>query len=854
MPFLVKNLLTIQQKNATMVDNNDLSKSALQHCNLNLCITGERMKKQILSLGLAILLLTEVLLLPSSVWAQQESEPSAEEQSQSQLSEPTEQAEVSYTHEISEAGLELIKSFEGYERYAYWDYKQYSIGYGSYVESPDVYPDGITEQEASELLKQHLESTAVYLNNFLDKYKIPLNQNQFDALMSFSYNLGKYTWTKEDHTLRNLILSQDYTDEELTETFGLYCHAGGERLEALYKRRMREAAVFLSPYSLSDPNADLYVVNVTNSLAIRETPSEKSTRLSTVKSSKVIRVHKYSNDGKWGYTSYCGHFGWVSMDYLVSIDEEAMVTWVDETGYDSFGIHYLFDPMNMTATVGGEGSVNSSDYSGEFGGDVFLTKYILYNGGIYHLTAISDTAFTQCKSIQTIQIPPSITSIGENSFQDSSLKIIYYTDGSYAKTYAKASPFTATDVRCKAGHTHNKWTIKVKASSTTAQIEERTCTVCKDVFNRSHVGIQIQSYPTKTEYKEGMSFQKDGLKVEILYTDGSKVGTDDFQISGYSKNTLGTQTLTVSYSVFTTTFTVTVSKKSLTQITITSKPTKLNYIEGQALETKGLSVKAHYDNNTTASASGYQVSGYDPNKIGTQTVTVNYNGKTATFQVTVRAKQLTGIQIADYPDTVEYFCGDKLDTTGLKLKLFYDNGTTAIIDRGFSTAGYDSSVAGNQTIRVTYNGMTQTYPVTVILNYLKSDTLRISDTYLTGILAGSTVADLRTMLESGDRIEVLRDGKSLADTDRLTTGMTVRLLYNGKVQDTATLVLSGDLTGDGKCTVVDFMMLSDYLMGNVKFTEIEQMAGDLDGDGYITLADYCRIYPLTLLDTPSNLI
>ena len=330
MPFLVKNLLTIQQKNATMVDNNDLSKSALQHCNLNLCITGERMKKQILSLGLAILLLTEVLLLPSSVWAQQESEPSAEEQSQSQLSEPTEQAEVSYTHEISEAGLELIKSFEGYERYAYWDYKQYSIGYGSYVESPDVYPDGITEQEASELLKQHLESTAVYLNNFLDKYKIPLNQNQFDALMSFSYNLGKYTWTKEDHTLRNLILSQDYTDEELTETFGLYCHAGGERLEALYKRRMREAAVFLSPYSLSDPNADLYVVNVTNSLANRETPSEKSTRLSTVKSSKVIRVHKYSNDGKWGYTSYCGHFGWVSMDYLVSIDEEAMVPWVDE--------------------------------------------------------------------------------------------------------------------------------------------------------------------------------------------------------------------------------------------------------------------------------------------------------------------------------------------------------------------------------------------------------------------------------------------------------------------------------------------------------------------------------------------
>lgn len=810
------------------------------------------MKKQILSLGMAFLLLVESASLPLIVHAEAaepSDEPVIEEPTQ-----PTEPEEVVYTHEISEAGLELIKSFEGYARYAYWDYKQYSIGYGSYVASPDVYPDGITEREASDLLREMLKSTAEYLNAFLEKYQIPLNQNQFDALMSFSYNLGKYVWTKEEHTLRNLILSQNYTPEELTETFGLYCHAGGQRLESLYKRRMREAAIFLSEYNMSDPDADLYVVNVTNSLAIRETAVSSATKVGTVKSSKVVRIHEYSPDGKWGYTSYCGYFGWVSMDYLVSIDEEAMVTLVDETGFDASGIHYTFDDMTMTASVGGDGTTNSSGYAGEYGGDIYLTKYVLYNGRIYTLTAISDTAFTGCKTIQTIHIPPAVTRIGENAFKDSTLEIIYYTDGSYAKTYAKESPFTATDERCKSGHTAGDWKVTVKASSTAAQTEERTCTVCKDVLTRSHTGIEITSFPAKTEYKEGMAFQQNGLAVNAIYSDGSEVSVTGFKVSGYDKNTLGTQTLTVTYSVFTAAFTVKVSQKSLTKITVAKKPSKTGYIEGQALNTSGLSIKAHYDNNTSTTITEYKVSGYDPNKIGTQTVTVTYNGKTATFQVTVRAKQLTSIRITDYPETVEYFCGEEFDPTGLVLKLSYDNGTTESIRSGFEISGYDKNLPGTQTVQISYGGKVQTLPVTVILNYLKADDLRIDDLYLAGVRAGITVADLRKQIHSGDRIEVLKNGKALADTDYISTGLTVRLLYNGKVQDTATLIVAGDLTGDGSSTVVDFMMLSDYLMGNGDLTEFAKQAGDLDGDGSITLADYCALYPLTLLNTPSNLV
>lgn len=819
------------------------------------------MKKQILSLGLALLLLMQSATLPlsaSSENAESADQTISEEKDSSadrENAEPSELADEDYTHEISDAGLELIKGFEGYTRYAYWDYKQYSIGYGSYVESPDVYPDGITEREASDLLKSNLEDTAVYLNAFLVKYKILLNQNQFDALMSFSYNLGKYTWTKEDHALRNLILSQDYTDEELTETFGLYCHAGGKRLEALYKRRMREAAIFLSDYNLSDPDADLYVVNVSDSLAIREKASTSSTKLGSVKSSKIIRVHQYSSDGKWGFTSYNGYFGWVSTEYLVSIDEEESVTLVDESGHDDCKIHYLFDDMTMTATVGGDESTNSSHYTGEYGGDVYLTKYVIYNGQVYTLTGISDTAFRKCYTIRTIHIPKNVTEIGENAFTESTLQIIYYTDGSYAKTYAQNSPFEAIDERCKSGHTAGSWKVTVVADDTHAQVEERTCSVCKDVLRREYVGIEIVTLPYKTEYKEGIAFKQDGLTVRVLYSDGSSAMTKDFTVTGYRKNTLGTQTLTVKSSIFTDTFTVEVIQKSLTKITITTTPSKLNYIEGQAFVKTGLKVKAHYDNNTTASisASNCEVSGYDPNKIGTQTLTVTYNGKTATFKVEVRAKQLTSIQIVDYPDTLEYFCGEEFDSTGLKVRLYYDNDTSEVVDHRYvEVKGYDKTIAGTQTLTVVYKQMTQTFPVTVILNYLKSDTLRISDQYIAGVPEGITVGHLRNLIESGDRIEVLQKGKVLSDTDLITTGLSVRLLYNGEEQDTAILIVAGDLSLDGICDFIDFMKLSDYLMGNQTLDEMAMIAGDLDGDGYLTLADYCALYPLSELESFSG--
>lgn len=764
----------------------------------------------------------------------------------------------SYSKEISEAGLEVIKSFEGFYPYPYWDYQQYSFGYGSRCDASTVYedknsptgysttlyPNGIPEREASKLLKKMIDEFSIKLNNFLEKYQISLNQNQFDALMSFSYNLGPNVWTNTNHSLRNAILSGDYTEQSLTEIFGLYCHAGGNRLEGLYQRRMREAAIFFSPYDLSDPNADLYVVNASK-LYIREKPSRSSTALGSAVTSTVIRVHKYSDDGAWAFTSYCGYFGWVDMRYLVNIHEDAMVSNTDINGKDSQGLTYTFDPVAMTATLGGSGSTNSSGYAGTYAGDVYLTPYILYNDAIYQLTAISNTAFTKCKKISTIYIPPSVTKIGEDAFAGSSLEIIYYTDGSTAEDYAKRSDYTATDLRCKDGHTATKWTVVKEGSSKEPHTEEMTCSVCSEKTRRYHTGISIVSYPNKTEYKEGNAFESKGLTIHAIYSDGTTVPITDYTLSGYDPYKLGTQTITITHCLFSTTFTVEVSERKLVSLSISSRPKKTTYLEGENISYSGLVVKAIYDDGTSTTVTEYSTSGYDKNLVGKQTITVTYNDCTTTFTVTVKAKSLTKIQILEYPYTMEYFCGDEFDPTGLQLKLSYDNGTSEIVDSGYTISGYDSSEPGKQTITVTYGSKSTKLNITMILNYLRGENLTVSNGYIQPVEAGLTVAELREWFESGDRVEVLRGEHPLSDDAIISTGCEVRLIYNGTIQDSAILLVLGDLSGDGKHGFTDYLMLSDYMMGLIQFTDQEFAIADLNRDGMITLSDYYTLYRLT---------
>lgn len=131
----------------------------------------------------------------------------------------------------SQVGIDLIKQFEGCRLIAYKDsVGVLTIGYGH---TKGVHSNqSITQAQAEEYLKQDLS----IFEKAVDNLSRPLNQNQFDALVSFAFNCGEGNLKK---------LCSGRTDAQIAEKILLYNKAGGKTLAGLTKRRKAERELFL---------------------------------------------------------------------------------------------------------------------------------------------------------------------------------------------------------------------------------------------------------------------------------------------------------------------------------------------------------------------------------------------------------------------------------------------------------------------------------------------------------------------------------------------------------------------------------------------------------------------------------
>lgn len=161
--------------------------------------------------------------------------------------------DLSNSGTISNYGINFIKTYEGFSAKAYYDGtgytdKQLTIGYGTTKASvEDAFPNGTsstcTEEEACVWLKQEVDKMASSIKAKLDSYGVTLNQNQFDALCSFSYNCG--TGALFNSTLWRNIIS-GVRDSTLKGNFQAYSYASGEFYQGLYNRRTEEYEMFIS--------------------------------------------------------------------------------------------------------------------------------------------------------------------------------------------------------------------------------------------------------------------------------------------------------------------------------------------------------------------------------------------------------------------------------------------------------------------------------------------------------------------------------------------------------------------------------------------------------------------------------
>ena len=142
---------------------------------------------------------------------------------------------------LSENGKKLIKKYEGCRLKAYKCPRGvWTIGYGH---TNNVRPDDvITQDEAEELFKQDIK---VFENAVNKLVKAKLNQNQFDALVSFTFNLGYGEKGLGGSTLLRLLNSSDYIGA--SKQFSRWVYSGDIVLEGLIKRRTEEKELFLKP-------------------------------------------------------------------------------------------------------------------------------------------------------------------------------------------------------------------------------------------------------------------------------------------------------------------------------------------------------------------------------------------------------------------------------------------------------------------------------------------------------------------------------------------------------------------------------------------------------------------------------
>jgi len=146
--------------------------------------------------------------------------------------------------------VDVTKSMEGFSAEPYWDYGQYTIGFGCNADQEEGFLEHVTVEEAEVLLRRELkENYEAQVNSFCAKIGKQPNQHQFDALVSFTYNCGG-SWMRGSRVAS--WLQNPTTEMDFVSALGAWKRAGGSILYALVQRRIQEAIMFLKgEYSLS---------------------------------------------------------------------------------------------------------------------------------------------------------------------------------------------------------------------------------------------------------------------------------------------------------------------------------------------------------------------------------------------------------------------------------------------------------------------------------------------------------------------------------------------------------------------------------------------------------------------------
>ena len=203
--------------------------------------------------------------------------------------------------------------------------------------------------------------------------------------------------------------------------------------------------------------------------------------------------------------------------------------------------------------------------------------------------------------------------------------------------------------------------------------------------------------------------------------------------------------------------------KALTGIAVKSAPTKTEYFVDDEFDPAGLEITATYEGGSTKdieyNATDFAFTGYDSKTAGTQTITVTYKEKTATFEVTVKARTLTAIAINGDLSKTTYVEGDDFEFDGLTAQGSYNDGSyknlTDEVEWSVSPSTLTASVT-SVTVTATLGEISGTKDIAITVNE-KS----IANTYTSNVLLstdGGTSASKATVKWNDSEYEAIKAG------------------------------------------------------------------------------------------------
>lgn len=310
------------------------------------------------------------------------------------------------------------------------------------------------------------------------------------------------------------------------------------------------------------------------------------------------------------------------------------------------------------------------------------------------------------------------------------------------------------------------------------------------------VSLTLTSQPNTNEFVKGTKFDFTGAQAKAVYDDGTQETIDitPEMTTGGNVNILGDQTISFEHDGETVTFDVKVIPVKVTSIEVASNPTKTTYVEGKAVSTDGLTIKAHYNNGTENLVTGFEV-GEIPATVGTHDVEVSFSGCTTTFQIKIVAKTAVSLSIKQDPTKTTYVFGQKFDPTGLVVEATFDNGD--VMEVTDYKVGDLPTTTGYSLIPVTYQNTTAYFTVNMKEKAVDSiEVAKLPDkvTYVEG--ETFTDAGIKVVAKYNDGEEKQVDDYILTNTSTKTVGdKTVTVLYDGLTTTFNIKVIEKTITG-----------------------------------------------------------